>query len=80
MKLEHKIIREMLGKMTIPTANEILKTNLPDREYKAIYYNDVEQKDLFEIAEMLNCTDSNIKKIRRSGYEKLVAFYFPKNK
>lgn len=78
MKSEHKIIREMLGKMPIPAAKEILKTNLPPREYESIYLCDVEQWDLFRIADKLHCTDSNVKKIRRSGYEKLAAIYFPK--
>lgn len=78
MNNEHRIIREMLRKLPIPASKEILQTNLPDREFQAIYFADVEQWDLFKIAEKLHCSDSNIKKIRQSGYEKLAAIYFPK--
>jgi len=68
----------MIGKMPVPAAKEILRANLPEREYESIYLSDVEQWDLFQIADKLHCTDSNVKKIRRSGYEKLAAIYFPK--
>lgn len=81
MKLEHKIIREMLTKMPKPAAEQILKTNLPLREFQAIYHRDIEQKDLISIGEeILNCSESNVKKIRKSGYEKLAAFYFSHKK
>ena len=78
MKLEHKIIREMLGKMPIPAAKEILQTNLPLREFQAIYYVDIEQETLLDVGwKYLKCEESTIKKYRRSGYEKLAAIYFP---
>lgn len=66
----------MLSKLPIPAAKAILEMNLPEREWKAIYLHDVEQRDLFSIADELGCTDSNIKKIRKHGYEKLAVLYF----
>lgn len=80
MKIEHKIIRENLKNMPKPEAEKILFSNLPDREFKAIYLNDVEQLSQFQVGELLGCTDSNIKKIKRSGYKKLTALFFNKTK
>lgn len=80
MKSEHKIIREMLTKMIKPTARDILSSNLPDREFQAIYYADVEQEDLNYIADVrIKCAETTVKKYRKSGYEKLCKIYFPKN-
>lgn len=70
----------MLCKMVKPTAHDILSTYLPPKEYAAIYYADVEQQSLMEIAENhLNCEEQTVKKYRRSGYEKLASIYFPKD-
>ena len=79
MKLEHKTIREMLRKLTLPAAKEILKTNLPKQEYYSIYYADVEKEDLNFIADTrLFCSEASVKKYRRQGYEKLSSIYFNK--
>lgn len=69
----------MLCKMVKPTANDILSTYLPEREYTAIYYADVEKESLIDIGEKrLKCEEQTVKKYRRSGYEKLTSIYFPK--
>lgn len=79
MNLQHKIIREMLTRMVKPAANDMLYAYLPNREYAAIYYADVEQEDLNYIADVrLKCSESAVKKYRKGGYEKLAAIYFPK--
>lgn len=68
----------MIRRMPKPAAEQILKTNLCDREFKAIFLNDIEQLSQFQVGDIVGCTDSNIKKIRRSGYEKLAAVFYPK--
>lgn len=70
----------MLCKMVKPVAQDILSTYLPENEYKAIYYADVEQENLNFIGDArLNCAESTVKKYRQQGYEKLAVIYFPKN-
>lgn len=80
MKLEHKIIRDMLRcKMIKPTARDILYSYLPGPEADAIYWADVEQENLGYIADIrLHCSERAIKERRRRGYAKLMAVYFPK--
>lgn len=68
----------MLRRMDKPTAYDILKTYLPDRERDAIYLNDIEQMSLVEMEERLDCSESNIKKIRRSAYDRLAASFYGK--
>lgn len=77
LKREHKILREMLCKMVKPTACDILSTYLPNQEYIAIYYADVEKENLNYIADIrLNCSESAVKKYRKRGYEKLSTLLF----
>jgi len=74
MKAEHNVIRKKLCGMGKPEAKRILQTYLPDREYYAIYLCDLEQKSLSDIGDDdLHCSESMVKKIRKSGFEKLTA-------
>ena len=73
-----KIIRAMLSRMPLHEAEEILKKNLPCREFFSVYHSrDVAgTHDLLSIAEQLNTTESNVKKIRRRAYQRLTSVYF----
>jgi hypothetical protein len=80
MNRDAKILRAMIREMPLPVAKEILKTNLPDKEYQAIYYCDCERMALFDVGDkILLCGESAVKKYRRRGYRKLSSFYFGKN-
>lgn len=74
MNSKHKTIRVMLKSLPVPNAENILSGILPQREHDAIYYADVQQYDLLYVAELLKCSESNVKKIRQSGYRKLATF------
>ena len=73
MNSRAKIIREMIGRMPLTEAENILKKNLSEREFFCVYHSrDVAGTyDLMAIAERLNTTESNIKKIRKRAYERL---------
>ena len=66
----------MIREMPLPTAKDILKTNLPYREFCSIYYADCEGKSLIEVGDMLGVEESTIKKLRQSAFKKLVKVYF----
>lgn len=76
MNVRHKVLREMIKNMPVRKAEEMLLPVLPEREFKAIYLADVQQKSLFDVADELGTTDSNVKKIRRSGYAKLATSFY----
>jgi len=77
MNIRHKAIRAVLRELPKPTAAAILRDNLPEDEYSAIYFRDVEQKDLNFIADtVIHCSESAVKKKRQSGYRKLAALNF----
>ena len=78
INIQHKVLREMLKNLPLPAAREILELNLPEREWKAIYYCDCEQRTLIEAGYELGCEESQVKKIRRSAYEKLAFVYLLK--
>lgn len=68
----------MIKQLDKPRARLVLGTLLPDEEFNAIYYNDVEKKDQFWIDEKFGYSVSSIKKYKHSGYKRLASVYFPK--
>ena len=66
----------MLRRLPLLCAHAMIKEKLPDREYAAISLCDVEQWDLIEVADWLNCTESNVKKIRQRGYDRLTSVLY----
>lgn len=78
MNASHRTIREMLRRMPVNEAENILRRVLPPKEFAAIYHSDIMQNSLLELEERLGYSESNIKKIRRSGYAKLASSFVTK--
>ena len=64
-------LRDRIRGMTRQAAKALLSEALPEREYMAIYYADVEQRALMDVADVLRCTESGVKKLRIRGYARL---------
>lgn len=72
MDCEHKIIREKLKQLTKPGAEKLLKELLPEREYKAVYFCDIEDWPRWKVGrEKTYCEPPQVSRIKGRAYDKL---------
>lgn len=70
-----------MGRLTLPEAKTILSLNLPEAEWKSIYFSrDVSGpgNDLRDVARLLDVEIPTVKKYRRDAYDKLELYFFHK--
>jgi cobalamin biosynthesis protein CobD/CbiB len=76
MNPNHKEIRQRIGKMLKPDVTKLLKENLSDNEYTAIYYVDYEDMTIEFVADtILCCSPRKVSTYRHNGFEKLARLY-----
>jgi len=72
MNVEHRVVREMLRQLTKPKAKAILQELLPEREYIAIFYCDLEDWPRWRVGkEKLYCEESQVSRIKSRAYERI---------
>lgn len=76
---EYKDLRRKIKSMTKSEVVKLLSAELPDNEYKAIYYVDYEQMGIGAVADIiLHCAARTVNNYRKAGYEKLRRLYEPR--
>jgi DNA-directed RNA polymerase specialized sigma subunit len=72
MDIQHRTTREILKQFTKPKAKRILQELLPEREYLAIFYCDIEDWPRWKVGEeKLFCEQSQVSRIKSQAYERL---------
>lgn len=77
---EYKDLRRRIKSMTKKETMSVLQDNLPENEYKAIYYCDFEGIGINYVADaILFCSPRTVSGYRKAGYEKLRRLYSKQN-
>jgi len=72
LEQSHKMVREILRHFTKPRAAAMLRELLPEREFLAVYYCDIEDWPRWKVGEeKLHCDPSQVSRIKRKAYKRL---------